>query len=255
MNKIESVGWGFGRCNMDCENCYHASCQSSNEYPLKTLIRIANIICPQIKDINYGTGEFLYNSRALDLAEYVAANYPDVFQAITTNGFSLVAVGEEKIKRLFHDIDVSLDFPDPESHNESRGHTEAWKWAIESLGICKELGIETTIVNCLTSKITDRHILEFLELAAKYNTSFRLSWFRKTGRGKDSLRLSTKRFWEIIRLLSENAIFESLSDPLLSGILNEGSDSNCQGCPCGTLSCRIQTNLKVTPCVFLKGKK
>jgi radical SAM protein with 4Fe4S-binding SPASM domain len=248
---IKSVGWGFGKCNMRCDNCYHASCEQAPECSPRTLKKIADKICSLVSDINYGTGEFLYNSSALELAEYISHQYPDIKQAVTTNGFTPALMESEKIK-LFHDIDVSLDFPDPESHNRARRHPQAWNWTIRTLEICRSLGKEASITTCVTSQTTDKDILEFLELARKYKTSWRASWFRQTGRGKSEKRLSAARFWEIIRLLAKNAVFESLSDPLLEAIFGKGK---CQGCSCGKSSCRIQTDLSVTPCVFLKGKK
>lgn len=251
---IKSIGWGFGKCNMNCKDCYNASGQGAPEYAYNTLVKIADKICPLIKDINYGTGEFLYNPCTVALAEYVSERYPSIYQAVTTNGFTLTMMEPVKIKKIFHDVDISIDFPDPERQTEFRRHPKAWDWAIKSLQICQELEIETSIVTCITSKTSDKDIVELLELASKFGTSWRCSWFRKTGRGKDQFRLSAQRFWEIIRLLSKNVLFESISDPLLASILAK-TDGMHKGCSCGTLSCRIQTDLSVTPCVFLKGKR
>jgi radical SAM protein with 4Fe4S-binding SPASM domain len=49
-----------------------------------------------------------------------------------------------------------------------------------------------------------------------------------------------------------NADFEGLSDPLLRAVIK----NNCQfePCGCGWTSARIQEDLSVTPCVFLKGE-
>lgn len=248
---IKSIGWGFGQCNMRCKDCYHASGQHAPEYSYDKLIGIADKICPTIESINYGTGELLYNPCTVPLVEYISDRYPLVKQAVTTNGFTVSLMPKEIVKKAFHDVDVSIDFPDPERQKEFRRHPKSWDWAIESLKICRALGVESSIVTCVTSQTSDKDILKLLELASKFNTSWRCSWFRNTGRGKEKYRLSSDRFWKIIRLLAKETVFESMPDPLLVGILGKTEQ---KGCPCGILSCRIQTNLEVTPCVFLKGR-
>lgn len=252
---IESIGWSFGKCNMNCKDCYHASAEQAPEYSYNSLVNIADKICPTIKSINYGGGEFLYNPCALAIAEYIKEKYPNIKQGLTTNGFSSSFIDARKLKRIFHDIDISIDFPDPERQKEFRGHPKAWDWAIGSLKICRELGIETSITTCITSQTSDRDIIQLLHLAFGFGASWRCSWFRKTGRGKEKYCLSAKRFWEIIKLLArEKVIFEAIADPLLAGILKKGGGDS-KGCKCGTSSCRIQTDLTVTPCVFLKGEE
>lgn len=249
----KSIGWGFGDCNMNCKHCYNASCPQAPEYEFEKLKEIADRICPEISDLNYGTGEFIFNPHVLALAKYIKETYPLVKQALTTNGSSFILMGSEKAKEIFHDIDVSIDFPDEESHNRFRGHPLAWKWVMETLEACRKFNIEASIVTCVTSQTSNSDIEKFLELAMQYNVSWRINWFRKTGRGKEILRLSTKRVWDIMEFLSKKVVFEAL-DPLMASILNV-AEPDLRGCACGETSCRIQTDMTVTPCVFLKGKK
>ena len=253
---LSRVGWGFGGCNMHCEHCYNASVLESHACDFETLKKVADKICPRIRDINFGTGEFSFNPNTLKLARYIKAAYPQVRQALTSNGTTVLLVQPEELPKLFHDIDISLDFPNPEEHNRFRGHPEAWRWVVESLKRMQDVGMERSIVTCVTNETTDDHIEQFLELATKFGASWRTNWFRQTGRGKKHLRLTTPRFWQIIKLLAQKGVtFESLSDPLLSALLGHHEKNQPTGrCACGTLSCRIQTDLTVTPCVYLKGK-
>jgi len=253
---LKSIGWGFGVCNMHCKHCYGASSARAEEHTFAELTAIADKICPTITDINYGTGEFIFNPNAVELARYIVRNYPHVKQAVTTNGATIIMMDPAEVKRIFHDIDISIDFPDPERHNDFRQHSLAWDWVERGLKLCNELGIEASIVTCVTSQTSDDDIKEFLELAAKYQVSWRTNWFRKTGRGKSKLQLTPVRFWSIIKLLAEQGItFESMSDPLIANLLGKPEKNPVNGCSCGKLSCRIQTDLTVTPCVYLKGKK
>ncbi len=249
----KNVGWGFGDCNMNCKHCYNASCPQAPEYKFEELEEIADRICPEISNLNYGTGEFIFNPHVLKLARYISKEYQEIKQALTTNGSSFILMGPEKAKEIFHDIDVSLDFPEEVLHEEFRGHPLAWKWVIETLKACRDSKIEASIVTCVTSQTTDEDIERFLEFALEYGVCWRINWFRKTGRGKSSLQLSVKRVWKIMEFLSKRVVFEAL-DPLMASILGV-TGSNLEGCPCGKLSCRIQTNTTVTPCVFLKGSQ
>ncbi|MCU0679080.1 MAG: radical SAM protein [Planctomycetes bacterium] len=252
---LSSLGWGFSGCNMNCWHCYNNSTWQHPEHSFAILKNIADKVCPQIKSINYGTGEFICNPNTVALAQYIFHSFPRVKQAVTSNGFTIVMMEKTNLS-YFHDVDISLDFPFPEKHNRFRGHPLAWKWFERSLEICQEAGLEKSIVTCVTSETSDDDIKEFLELTNRLGASWRTNWFRKTGRGKAWLQITAKRFWEVIRLLARQGVsFESLSDPLLASMLGYRRNNPTAGCACGTLSGRIQTDLTVTPCVYLKGKR
>ena len=251
-NKIQKIGWGFGSCNMNCTHCYNASTGHRFNYELTDLKKIADKICRQkISDINFGTGELLVNPNALKVARYIKKKYPLVNLGLTTNGYSVVYMDEKILKKAFHDIDVSIDFPNQQKHNQFRRHPLAWSWANQALATCQRLGIESSIVTCATSETKDEDILKLLEMAKKYGTSLRINWFRPTGRGKKEFCISPLRFWQIIYLLSKHAIFEGLSDPLLQTFFAPHTKHHCA---CGWTSARIQQDMTVTPCVFLKGQ-
>lgn len=256
MGNKKSVGWGFGRCNMSCRHCYNSSGNTSPQHSFEELKKIADKICPQTSSINYGTGEFGFNICAFMLAEYVREKYPHVAQCVTTNGVTPSMMNHKKVKEIFHDIDFSIDYPDPQRHNEFRRHPEAWNWTINGLEMCQQEGIEASIVTCVTGLTKDDDIKELLDIAKKYGLSWRGNWFRPTGRGKNEerLKLTPQRVWEVIRLLSQITEIEALSDPLLDAVLGTNYN-NYNGCACGIKSCRIQPNLSVTPCVFLGGKE
>lgn len=253
-SKIKKIGWGFGRCNMSCKHCYNASQKNLIEYKFDNLKKTADEICGQnITDINFGTGEFLFNPNALKIAKYINKKYPHVRLGLTTNGYSAVFMEEKILKKLFHDIDVSIDFPDKEKHNLFRRHPLAWDWANKSLDICRKLNIERSIVTCVTSATRGKDLIKLLKIAKKYNASLRINWFRPTGRGKRNLCIKPGKFWKIIYFLAKNAVFEGLSDPLLQAFLSNKKENG--HCSCGWTSARIQQDSTVTPCVFLKDER
>ena len=253
---LKSIGWGFGGCNMGCDHCYNASTFISQMQSFPELRAIADLICPFIDSINFGTGEFDFNANAVQLARYINNFYPHVKLAITTNGTSILLLRPEEVKKIFHDVDVSLDFPNPEEHNRFRKHPMAWEFVQTSLMILKNLGMERSIVTCVTSRHTDDHIRQMLSFAQEYGASWRTNWFRLTGRGKEHLRITADRFWGVIKLLAQEGwLFECLSDPLLASLLGRPDKNPVHGCACAKLSCRIQTDSTVTPCVYLKGQE
>ncbi|MEK7511825.1 MAG: radical SAM protein, partial [Patescibacteria group bacterium] len=157
---IKSVGWGFGRCNMHCQHCYSAASFATPEHSFADLRFIAEKICPEISSVNYGTGEFIFNPNAVELARYIASDFPHVSQAITTNGSSILMMNPAEVRRLFHDIDVSVDFADPETHLKFRRHPKAWEWVNKALELCEMLDVERSIVTCVTSQTSDDDIKE-----------------------------------------------------------------------------------------------
>ncbi len=253
-SQIKKIGWGFGRCNMNCRHCYNASGKNTIAHNLPDLKIIADKICSQgITDINFGTGEFFINPNAMATAQYIKEKYPQVKLGLTSNGYSVIAMDKTALKNIFHDVDISVDFPNKERHNDFRRHPLAWDWANRALQICQELDMPRSVVTCVNAETTDADIVGLLQLAKKYQTSLRVNWFRPTGRGEKDLCITAHRYWQIIQLLTKHAIFEGLSDPLLRAFLTDAKTAD--PCACGWTSARIQQDLTVTPCVFLKGEQ
>lgn len=251
--KIQKLGWGFGLCNQGCKHCYNASSlkKSIPRYTFAELKAVADKVCPHVRDINFGTGEFGCNPNTLVLAEYIADEYPHVAQCVTSNGYTVVSLSPQKVKRMFHDVDISCDFPEEARHNEFRGHPRAWAWVQEALTILKDLRVPRAIVTCVTALTQDEDIVGLLELARQFGATWRINWFRGVGRGlvhADELRLTPERAWEVIRFLSDKATFQCL-DSVFAGPLG----LPCMPCPAGHQSARIHQDMSVTAYPFLKG--
>ncbi len=245
---IKKIGWGFGRCNQFCRHCYNASSWKAPAHDFETLKAVADKICPQITDINYGTGEFIVNPNALDLAKYIHAAYPKISQAVTSNGSTIIVMPGEDIKALFHDIDISLDFPSEARHNEFRGHPKAWSWAMGALRKLQEIGVPRTLVTCVNSLTTNDDIEKLLETASEYGALWRVNWFREVGRGDSSLRIDAKRAWDIIGLLAARTEFVT-TDSIFGAVIGVPS----KPCSAGRSTCRIHEGLSTSPYPFLKG--
>ena len=251
--QIRKLGWGFGLCNQHCRHCYNASSlrKSIPRYIFAELKLVADKVCPYIRDINYGTGEFGCNPNTLVLAEYIADEYPQVAQCVTSNGYTIVSLSPQKVKRLFHDVDISIDFPEETRHNEFRGHKKAWEWVNNGIAILQELRVPRTIVTCVTALTREEDIRGLLDMARQFGASWRINWFRSVGRGldaKNELQLTPQRAWEVIRFLSDKVTFQCL-DSVFAGPLGLPSIP----CPAGHKSARIHQDMSVTAYPFLKG--
>lgn len=249
-HSITKVGWGFGRCNQQCKHCYNSSKSDAPTYAFLELKTVADKICPDITDINFGTGEFAVNPRAVDIAQYINENYPKINLALTTTGSSVAILPRSLTKKLFHDVDVSVDFPDKKRHNEFRRHPEAWSWVKKALDILVSEEIPRSIVTCITSETTNDDIENLLNLARSYDATWRINWFRHTGRGTADLRVQANRAWEIISFLSDQVTFYCL-DSVFAGPLNV----ECSPCPAGRSTCRIHENMETSCYPFLKGRE
>lgn len=251
-SQISSLGWGFGLCNMNCKHCYNSSNMACDipRYTFFELKTVADKVCSFINDINFGTGEFSVNPGTVELAEYIADYYPSVDMALTSNGWSIIALQPSKVKRLFHDIDISLDFPSAEHHNQFRRNPKAWQWAMDGLETLRDIRVSHSIVTCVTSKTSEEDILGLLDFAKRFDSAWRINWFRKAGRGRSELKLSAERAWEIINFLSDKVTFQCLDS-----IFAEPLGLPCTPCPAGHQSARIHQDMSVTAYPFLKGQE
>ena len=248
---LSNVGWGFTKaCNLNCKHCYNASGQrGKDELSLDEAKEVVKKLKENnVKTINYGTGECGLVPEFFELIEYV--NKQGILQGLTTNGYSVNTKTIHLIKKYMNDVDVSIDYPNEEEHNEFRCHKDSWKWAITALDLLKENNIPFSIVTCIHKKnCTQKHIEEFLKIAKKYSCDFRINWFRPTGRGKhnEELKLSVEEVNEIVKYLLKNTIIKALPDPYLNAVIGL---NNRVGCPCGKESFRITPEANVVPCVY-----
>lgn len=222
---------------------------ASPAFGVRELLGAADRVFPEARSVNYGTGELACNPGTGELVLYVARNFPGVAQSLTTTGYSVLAFPREVLRR-FHDVDVSVDFPDPERQVAFRGHPSAWEWAVRALELLRAEGMPRTVVTCVTSETTDEDVVRLVELAARYGAYWRASWFRRTGRGGEGLRLSPRRAWEVVALAIGCGRVVAL-DSVFAAPLGLGFPA----CLASRDSLRIHEDGSVSPYTFLKGRE
>lgn len=202
--------------------------------------------------INFGGGECPLRRDFIPLCKYIAEN-SKIKISLTTNGttFSLI----KHNLNLFHDIGVSLDFPDARRHDWFRGVNGTFKKATETIKKLVENGVKVEIVTCITKLNSDIKTLEKMyELCKKLRVdSWRINRYRPTGREEmiEKLRLdkeTLKKVYQFLASLSMDTV--SISDPIFRAYA--GIKGAFAGCPCGTYSFRIQPDGEVSPCIYLK---
>ena len=103
-----NIGWGtVAACNMKCQFCYSKERRKQGQQlELSDWKKFIDQNHEKISTINYGTGENSINDDWFKLVYYIREKYPNIRQALTTNGFF-----SEKIKNteLYEMATKSID--------------------------------------------------------------------------------------------------------------------------------------------------
>ena len=252
------VGWGVvSSCNMNCQFCYSRDKRVKEKdiepkYWYMFLDKNAHLI----ESINYGTGENSLSQDWFDFIDYVRANYPNITQSVTTNGYISEAVKHsEKNKEIFikaiDEVDISLDFANKEMHNSFRGQNKAYTWAMNMIELCHETKKRTTIVSLGSDLVvTKDNMTELFKIADKYDTMLRMNIYRPTGGINEFSKqflLSKERLVDFLKWVYDNHQILALDDALLSALVLNKKNSD----PSGINSLRILPNGDVTPSTYL----
>jgi len=135
------IGFGYTRiCNFRCEFCY-----SKNVRGGWTKQDAVKVIADAVEhhgsvELNWGTGENVLVPEFVEVLREV--HRMGVPQDLTTNGS--VVLRKQALQYL-DELDVSIDYPDPERHNRARGHPKAFEWATQAVKLASREGIQVTV--------------------------------------------------------------------------------------------------------------
>lgn len=257
MMKKWNIGWGtVSRCNMNCQFCYSKyRREKSKDLSYEDWIKFIDDNHDKINSINYGTGENTLDPKWFALVYYIRQKYPEIRQALTTNGHLSVAANDKYCKEAFvegiDEVDVSLDFCNENKHTEFRGQPKAYRWALDTLAFCKEEKKSTTIV-FLGSAINIYHenIDGLFSIAKEYNAILRMNMYRPTEGVNDFSRrfiIPYNQFLDAIYYISKKYNIISLNDALFSSFLTNNTIQD----PSGDCSIRILADGSITPSTYL----
>ena len=257
MTRKWNIGWGtVSHCNMNCQFCYSKyRRKDSHDLGYSEWVRFIDENHEKINSINYGTGENTLDESWFDLVAYIRKNYPDIRQALTTNGHLSEAVKKEKCMQAFVDgideVDVSLDYCDSDKHAVFRGQPKAYGWAIDTLALCKEYKKKTTIVFLGSEKNINHDNLDGLfKIAKEYSAILRMNMYRPTEGVNDFSKefiISYDNFVDALKYIAYKHHIISLNDTLFSSFLTNRTVED----PSGDCSIRILADGSITPSTYL----
>ena len=248
------IGWGFtAKCNMTCPFCYSAIARRDDyEIPLQSAKRFVDINADMIESINYGTGECALSENWASLAAYIRSSYPAIRQSLTTNGSiaKQIAAGMlhgNQFACMIDEVDVSLDFFEESKHNQTRGNSNAYRWALDTLELCNSNAITPTIVMVgYTETLGIRNLEGIFRLAGKYNAFVRINILRPL-KGTKLPPPSNRQMHQALKTILQRYKVVSLCDPLFGAIYDPEQSS----VPEKTNSLRILPNGMITPSTYL----
>lgn len=260
---IKNIGWTLGNdCPCKCKHCYSFSVRKKGQDLTKEIVDkiITQIQKLDVETVNLGGNEPIFTN-GLDVNQsmlpYILKelNRKNIKVGITTAGISLIALKNKypECLKLLNDVDVSFDSPYEDEHNKNRGG-DVYKYAIQALEICRENKIESGIIMCAMNwNFTRDRIDELLKLAKNYNSNIRFNLMKPIQKQHFKLVPTKEQVLENYRYLFEVCDTVELSEPTLSGLVQ---NNKVNGCACGSHSMRINSitptgKVPVSPCVYM----
>lgn len=258
-----NIGWGLtNTCNMNCQFCYSKETRKKiKETTLEDWIKFVDENHEQIDSINYGTGENATMNDFFTFIKYVRTHYPDIKQALTSNGYLYEKVSKNKelydiYRECIDEVDISLDFVNKEKHNRFRGQPHAYDWAINALKMLSDDNKQATIVFVGFNETLQKENIDGLfEIAKKYNAVLRMNIYRPVSPSDEI----NKRFLldynilkESLEYIKENYKIISLNDILLGNLYSK--DANIKE-NTGINSIRILPDGSICPSTYLIDEK
>ena len=264
---IQNIGWTLGNdCPYRCKHCYSMSARErgqnlSEDIILKVISQLKKL---NIKTINLGGNEPLFTNGINpkdSLLPFIIDCLEDsgVSVGLTTSGITALYLEKNFNKnfRSLNDIDISLDSPYENEHNENRGN-KIFKLAIETLQLCKAYNKECTIIMCAMDwNFTDDRLIALVELAKEYNANIRINPIKPVESKHMQHNLSIEQYYDGFSLLMKLCDNLDLTEPVLAGISDYQVSKRC---PCGRKSFRIHSitpdgKIPISPCVYLHDYK
>jgi len=232
-----SLGVGLtNACNLSCAHCYRAT--GTDALDIDAVLAATEAV--PTRAVNFGTGENALHPRFADLVQALVDR--GIAVTMTTNGHSAAALPDDLLAR-FRDVELSIDFPTREAHDEARGPGN-WDLIAAQMERCERLGVSTTLVSVLMST-NARAMPELVRLAGERRSLLRVNVYQSV-RG-DAFALGYTEYWDAIRALLASADLVACGEPIVRAVLGL---PRAPGEGCGVETIRITPRGAVVPCVY-----
>ncbi len=234
------IVWDFTyQCNLRCKHCYEDAgvkkrpelSTDEAEQVLDTLSNLAGIGLPAL---SFSGGEPLARKDFFELAAYAKKRIGYV--SIASNGTLITKDNARKIRDAGVDyVEISLDGPTAQVHDEFRGITGAFEMTMEGVKNCLEEGLDTCIATVLhRDNITELH--KMIELAKHLDVRFMHFNYIPTGRAKVhvELDLTPEERLYVLETIGKEIVglyLQAKEEELLSGKSSVNVDKFFSTCP------------------------
>lgn len=190
-------------CNACCPHCSGYSVGNNELTTEEWKNLIDHISCMGVFTVTFTGGEPLLRKDLEELVTYAANKGLHVI--IATNGFEL---NEEKVQVLsaagVKTVMISIDGPDPETHDAFRGLPESFARAVKAVRLLQEKGIGVVILTAVT-QVNVKKIPEIIAVTDRIGATF-LDLMRLVPIGraeKSSLEPSFEDYLELLPKIRE----------------------------------------------------
>lgn len=283
------IVWNITKqCNLKCLHCYANAgpFKHSDELTLEEKLNLVDQLDEAgVTMLSFSGGEPLISPDFWKVAEYASGK--GMYTSIATNGTPLTKNNVERLKQVgIKYVEVSLDAPEPKTHDMFRGVEGAWERTVEGIKNVVQSGAFDTAIATTATKYNLNEIPQMIDLAISLGVKkFIVFNFIPTGRGKDIIAqdLSPKERQDLLNYLydrwqekkvdifSTSPTYSQIGiERVLSGTGKTYSPTHFAsadygstgiglaefigGCGAGRLYASIEDNGDVEPCVFLPIK-
>ena len=180
------------RCHYQCEHCFEGkNLKGWEQLTISDLVKVLReAISMGIPHIQIGGGEPLLRFKDLIRLLKMGKDHMEFWLATSGYGLTRDKAWDLKIAGLTG-ANISLDHWKEEKHNQFRNHPEAFRWALEAVENCKNVGILPCLTICITHDTAGQEqLMRYLTLARNLEVPFvRFLEARNVGNyeGKDVL--------------------------------------------------------------------
>ncbi|RRJ63385.1 radical SAM protein [Paenibacillus oralis] len=265
--EIENIGWTLGNeCPYRCKHCYSMSARrKGRDLTTEIIDRVVEQVSSlRVRTINLGGNEPLFTNGPdprKTLLPYIIRKLVEsgIDVGLTTSGITAMYLAKHHKEEflLLNDVDISIDSPYPEEHNQNRG-TDIFRDVLEALQLCRDHHKEFTLVMCAMNwNFTEDRIRALVELCTIYGCNVRINPIKPVETRHMKTALTAEQYYTGFSLLMELCESLDLTEPTLAAASNYTSSKRC---PCGRKSFRIHSitpdgKIPISPCVYLHDFK
>lgn len=189
------------KCPLQCEHCFEWDALNARE--TLTLTDIKHIVSKLqekgTSQIQLTGGEPLM--RVNDIVDILNCSQPTTEFWVLSSGYNLTADNAAKLKKAgLTGMIISLDHFSADKHNQFRGFSKSFEWALEAVKNSISVQLVTAVSLCVTkSFVTQSNLMAYADFAKQLGVSFiQILEPKPVGHYKDKDVLLTKEHEEIL---------------------------------------------------------